>query len=58
MTVTGIEMPINMGIGTFWYVIDNDNNLTTVLSSGTFADNTNPGINPNLVTVIPALQIL
>jgi hypothetical protein len=51
-------MPINMGIGTFWFVIDNDSNPNTVLSSGTFLDNANTSIINNLVTIIPVIQIL
>jgi hypothetical protein len=55
ITVTGIEMPINMGIGTFWFVIDDDDNSNTVLSSGTFTDNANASVIYNLVTMVPAL---
>lgn len=48
-------MPIDMGIGKFWFVIDNDNNPSTVLSSGIFTDNVNASINNNLVTIMPGL---
>jgi hypothetical protein len=57
LTITGIQIPINTKIGTFWYVFDDDDNLNTVLSTGTFLDTIISNNNNNNVT-IPTLQIL
>lgn len=38
ITVTGVSKPVNYNSGTFYFLIDNDDDPTTVLSSGTFTD--------------------
>lgn len=56
ITVTGISQPVNYNSGTFYFVIDNDNNPATVLSSGTFIDSVSASV---LDTQnFPAFQIL
>lgn len=58
VTVTGLEMPINLKIGTFWYVIDNDDNSTSVMSSGQFLDMIATGSSASSNVSIPAMQVL
>ena len=56
IVVTGIEQPVNYNSGTFYFVIDNDDNPTVVLSSGTFVDSVSASV---LDTQnFPAFQIL
>ena len=56
ITVTGVSQPVNYNSGTFYFVIDNDDNPTTVLSSGTFVDSVSASV---LDTQnFPAFQIL
>lgn len=56
ITVTGVEQPVNYNSGTFYFVIDDDDNPTTVLSSGTFIDSVSASV---LDTQnFPAFQIL
>lgn len=56
ITVAGIKQPINYNSGTFYFIIDNDDNPTTVLSSGTFVDSVSASV---LDTQnFPAFQIL
>lgn len=56
ITVVGIEQPVNYNSGTFYFVIDNDDNPNTVLSSGTFVDSVSASV---LDTQnFPAFQIL
>lgn len=38
LTVTGVSKAINYNSGTFSYIIDNDDDPTTILTSGTFID--------------------
>lgn len=38
LKVTGVSRSINYNSGTFSYIIDNDDNPTTILTSGTFVD--------------------
>lgn len=38
LTVTGVTMAINYNSGTFSFIFDSDNNPTSLLASGTFAD--------------------
>jgi hypothetical protein len=54
--VVGIKQPVNYNSGTFYFVIDDDDNPTTVLSSGTFIDSVSASV---LDTQnFPAFQIL
>ena len=56
ITVTGVSQPVNYNSGTFYFVIDDDDNPTTVLSSGTFVDAVSASV---LDTQnFPAFQIL
>lgn len=56
ITVVGIEQPVNYNSGTFYFVIDEDDNPMTVLSSGTFVDSVSASV---LDTQnFPAFQIL
>ena len=56
ITVTGVSQPVNYNSGTFYFVIDDDDNPTTVLSSGTFVDSVSASV---LDTQnFPAFQIL
>lgn len=57
ITITGIEVPISMKVGTFWYVIDNDDNPNTVYVAGTFLDTVNAN-STNKNAIMPTLQIL
>jgi hypothetical protein len=41
LTVAGVTQPINYNSGTFSYIIDNDNDPTLILTSGTFVDSSN-----------------
>ena len=38
LTVTGVSRSINYNSGTFSYIVDNDDDPTTILTSGTFVD--------------------
>ena len=38
LTITGVSRSINYNSGTFSYIIDNDDDPTTILTSGTFID--------------------
>ncbi len=38
LTVTGVSRSINYNSGTFSYIVDNDDDPTTILTSGTFID--------------------
>lgn len=38
INVAGVSKPVNYNSGTFYFVIDNDDDSTTVLSSATFTD--------------------
>lgn len=38
LTVTGVSRSINYNSGTFSYIVDNDDNPTIILTSGTFID--------------------
>ena len=52
----GVAQPVNYNSGTFYFVIDDDDNRNTVLSSGTFIDSVSTSV---LDTQnFPAFQIL
>jgi len=56
ITVAGVQQPVNYNSGTFYFVIDNDDNPTVVLSSSTFVDSVSTSV---LDTQnFPAFQIL
>jgi hypothetical protein len=56
ITVAGVEQPVNYNSGTFYFVIDNDDNPIVVLSSSTFVDSVSTSV---LDTQnFPAFQIL
>ena len=38
LTITGVVMAINYNSGTFSYIFDSDNDLTSILTAGTFTD--------------------
>lgn len=38
LTVSGVSKSINYNSGTFSYIVDNDDDPTTILTSGTFVD--------------------
>ena len=38
ITITGVVMAINYNSGTFSYIFDSDNDLTSILTAGTFTD--------------------
>ena len=44
ITVAGVKQPINYNSGTFYFTIDNDDNPTTVISSGTFVDSVSASV--------------
>jgi hypothetical protein len=56
LTVTGVTMSINYNSGTFSFTFDSDNNPTSVLASGTFADS----ISSTVLTIqnFPTINIL
>ena len=56
LTVTGVTMAINYNSGTFSFTFDSDNNPTSVLASGTFADT----ISSTVLTIqnFPPINIL
>ena len=56
ITVTGVSKPINYNSGTFYYIIDSDDDPNTVDCSGTFTDSVTSSV---LDTQnFPAFQIL
>jgi hypothetical protein len=56
ITVTGVSKPINYNSGTFYFLIDNDDDPTNVISSSTFTDSVTSSV---LDTQnFPAFQIL
>ena len=38
ITITGVEMAINYNSGSFSFIVDSDNNPSSILAAGTFAD--------------------
>ena len=58
LTVTGVSRSINYNSGTFSYIIDNDDDPTTILTSGTFIDAavSNAGVVQNFPT-FPVLTL-
>ena len=42
--VVGVSQPVNYNSGTFYFVIDSDDNKNTVLSSGTFIDSVSTSV--------------
>jgi hypothetical protein len=56
ITVVGVTMSINYNSGTFSFVVDNDNNPTTVQASGTFVDSVSSTVLS--ITNFPTITIL
>lgn len=56
LTVTGVSKSINYNSGTFSYIIDDDDDPTTILTSGTFIDSASS--NAGTVQNFPTFPIL
>jgi hypothetical protein len=56
LTVTGVSRSINYNSGTFSYIVDNDDDPTTILTSGTFIDAAVS--NAGAVQNFPTFQVL